>query len=112
MNACVRVHVCVHRPWAWAVGVDHVTIVTPELLATAISFSSLLLYFAAEVMQSEGFGYLEETCPSLLSELLETVAVVDDASQLMLKKRNGSSDIGFHLVDGLDSNGRRMRRRL
>ncbi|OVA17789.1 hypothetical protein BVC80_1835g176 [Macleaya cordata] len=71
----------------------------------------------AAVMQSEGFGYLEESCPSLLSELLETIAVVDEESSLLLsRKRNGSNNnIGLNLVaDGplLDPNGRRMRRRL
>lgn len=80
---------------------------------------SVCLKFAASpgnlgvVMQSEGFGYLEEMCPTLLSELLETVAVVDeDASSTMSRKRSSSSNIGLNLIDGLDSNGRCMRRRL
>ncbi|RWR81582.1 BTB/POZ and MATH domain-containing protein 3 [Cinnamomum micranthum f. kanehirae] len=101
--------------------------ITADTVATTMALAeqhhcaqlkTVCLKFAAspgnlgEVMHSEGFGYLEETCPSLLSELLETVAVVDDASQLMCKKRNGSSNTGLHFIDGLDSNGRRMRRRL
>eukprot|EP00268_Persea_americana_P006312 TRINITY_DN1228_c0_g1_i1.p1 TRINITY_DN1228_c0_g1~~TRINITY_DN1228_c0_g1_i1.p1 ORF type:complete len:411 (-),score=60.92 TRINITY_DN1228_c0_g1_i1:460-1692(-) len=65
------------------------------------------------VMKSDGFGCLEETCPSLLSELLETVAVVDEEdTSLMNRKRSSSSNIGLDIVDGLDSNLRRMRRRL
>lgn len=64
-------------------------------------------------MKSDGFGCLEETCPSLLSELLETVAVVDEEdTSLMNRKRSSSSNIGLDIVDGLDSNLRRMRRRL
>ncbi|XXG66340.1 hypothetical protein AAC387_Pa05g3843 [Persea americana] len=101
--------------------------VTADTVATTMALAeqhhcaqlkTVCLKFAAspgnlgEVMHSEGFGYLEETCPSLLSELLETVAVVDDASQPMCKKRNGNSNTGLHFFDGLDSNGRRMRRRL
>lgn len=67
----------------------------------------------AVVMKSDGFGCLEETCPSLLSELLETVAVVDEEdTSLMNRKRSSSSNIGLDIVDGLDSNLRRMRRRL
>ncbi|KAL5991753.1 hypothetical protein ACLOJK_012664 [Asimina triloba] len=64
------------------------------------------------VMQSDGFGYLEETCPSLLSELLETVAVVDDDTGSVSRKRSGSSNIGLNLPDDLDLNGKRFRRRL
>lgn len=63
-------------------------------------------------MQSDGFGSLEETCPSLLSDLLETVAVVDEDTSLMNRKRSSSSNIGLDIEDGLDSNLRRMRRRL
>lgn len=63
-------------------------------------------------MQTEGFGYLEETCPSLLSDLLETIAVVDDDPTQMSLKRGGSSVEGLDLADGIDSTGRRLRRRL
>lgn len=74
----------------------------------------------AEVMQSDGFKYLEECCQSLLSELLETVASVDDkGSQTVASKRNGSSIIGIAVaaegsaaVDSGIPNGRRTRRRL
>lgn len=63
-------------------------------------------------MQSEGFNYLEETCPSLLSDLLATVAVVDDDPSSFCRKRSGSSNLGLNLMDGVDLNGRRMRRRM
>ncbi|XP_058109499.1 BTB/POZ and MATH domain-containing protein 3 isoform X1 [Magnolia sinica] len=101
------------------VGAD--TVATTLALAEqhhCFQLKSVCLKFAASpgnlgvVMQSEGFGYLEETCPSLLSELLETVAVVDDDVGMPSRKRSGSSNIGLNLVDGLDSNSRRLRRRL
>lgn len=70
-------------------------------------------------MHSEGFKHLEQSCPSLLSELLETVASVDENSKLMPnKKRSGSSIFGLDLaadggvVESLNPNGRRLRRRL
>ncbi|GER34946.1 BTB/POZ and MATH domain-containing protein 3 [Striga asiatica] len=69
------------------------------------------------VMRSDGFRHLEQSCPSLLSELLETVASVDEKSNLLYgKKRSGSSIFGLDLaVDGgsqsVDNNGRRLRRR-
>ncbi|KAK9168333.1 hypothetical protein Syun_000473 [Stephania yunnanensis] len=67
----------------------------------------------AAVMQSEGFKYLEETRASLLSELLETIAVVDDDPSLPLsRKRSSSSNIGLNLDQSLDADGRRVRRRL
>ncbi|KAK9123887.1 hypothetical protein Sjap_013489 [Stephania japonica] len=67
----------------------------------------------AAVMQSEGFKYLEETRASLLSELLETIAVVDDDPSLPLsRKRSSSSNIGLNLDQSLDADGRRVRRRM
>lgn len=71
-------------------------------------------------MQSEGFRHLEQSCPSLLSELLETVASVDDKSNLVSgnnKKRSGSSIFGLDLAAGgaaesVNPNGRRLRRRV
>lgn len=63
-------------------------------------------------MQSEGFGHLEESFPALLSELLQTVATVDDDGGLLCRKRTGSSNIGLNLMDALESDPRRMRRRV
>lgn len=71
----------------------------------------------AAVMQSEGFGYLEESCPSLLSELLGVIASVDEnLTMLSSKKRSGSSILGLDLpADGggpaESASGRRRRRR-
>ncbi|KAK1299531.1 BTB/POZ and MATH domain-containing protein 3 [Acorus calamus] len=65
------------------------------------------------VMKSEGYHHLEETCPALLSDMLEAVAVVDEDPNLVCKKRTSSSNIGMNIVaDGIDLNGRRMRRRV
>lgn len=69
-------------------------------------------HLLAAVMQTEGFNYLEATCPSLLSDLLATVAVVDDDSSPISRKRSGSSNIGLNLMDSVDLNGRRMKRRM
>eukprot|EP00262_Sarcandra_glabra_P018402 TRINITY_DN658_c0_g1_i2.p1 TRINITY_DN658_c0_g1~~TRINITY_DN658_c0_g1_i2.p1 ORF type:complete len:417 (+),score=46.58 TRINITY_DN658_c0_g1_i2:212-1462(+) len=102
--------------------------ITADTVATTLALAeqhhcsqlkSVCLKYAAApgnlgaVMQSEGFGYLEETCPSLLSELLETIAVVDDDhASPMSRKRSGSSNMGLILVDTVDVNGRRVRRRM
>ncbi|KAG0487829.1 hypothetical protein HPP92_006640 [Vanilla planifolia] len=63
------------------------------------------------VLQTEGFGYLEQSCPSLLSDLLATVAVTEEDSSSG-RKRLGCSSIGLNILDGVDSSGRRTRRRL
>ncbi|KAL0303770.1 UNVERIFIED_CONTAM: BTB/POZ and MATH domain-containing protein 3, partial [Sesamum radiatum] len=70
-------------------------------------------------MQSVGFRHLEQSCPSLLSELLETVASVDEKSNLVSgKRRSGSSIFGLDLAaDGGvaepgNPSGRRLRRRI
>ncbi|XP_026454881.1 BTB/POZ and MATH domain-containing protein 3-like [Papaver somniferum] len=61
-----------------------------------VQLKTVCLNFAARpenlgaVMQSEGFAYLEDSCPSLLLELLETVAEVDkESSHIFNRKRNG-----------------------
>ncbi|XP_016204856.1 BTB/POZ and MATH domain-containing protein 2 isoform X4 [Arachis ipaensis] len=54
------------------------------------------------VMQTDGFDYLKESCPSVLTELLEYVARFTEHSDLMFKHRN---DV---LLDGSDINGRRL----
>ncbi|CAN6565539.1 hypothetical protein FF1_041312 [Malus domestica] len=72
------------------------------------------------VMQSEGYKHLEESCPSMLVELLETFAAVDDNSSLLSsRKRSGSSIYGLDLpadgggtaAESANPNGRRVRRR-
>ena len=68
-------------------------------------------------MQSEAFLHLKESCPSMLLELLETFASVDDNSSQLSRKRSGSSIYGQDLadvaaVDSANPNGRRIRRRM
>lgn len=106
---------------------DEITIETvPTTLSLAeqhrcVQLKTACLKFAAAnlnaVMHSEGFRYLEESCPSLLSELLQTVASVDDTSGLPVsKKRSSSSVFGLDLASDrgvpAESGGRRFRRRL
>ncbi|KAI7747956.1 hypothetical protein M8C21_017581 [Ambrosia artemisiifolia] len=90
-----------------------------QLKAICLKFASTNL---GAVMQTEGFKYVEETCPLLLSELLETVAsaAVDERSGEggLTRKRSGSSIIGLdlaaaevHMVVDDDPNVRRVRRR-
>jgi speckle-type POZ protein len=55
------------------------------------------------VMQTDGFEYLKESCPSILSELLAYVAKVSDSLS-----RHGSDGI----PDGSDAHGRRVKQRL
>ncbi|KAL2565652.1 hypothetical protein AAZV13_19G119600 [Glycine max] len=58
------------------------------------------------VMQTDGFEYLKESCPSVLTELLEYVARFTEHSDIMCKHRNEA------LLDGSDINGRRVKQRL
>ncbi|KAL7107750.1 hypothetical protein ACP275_06G074300 [Erythranthe tilingii] len=88
----------------------------PQLKAICLKFAATNL---GVVMQSEGFRHLEESCPSLLSELLETVASVDEKPNSVSgnnKKRSGSSIFGLDLAadgvaESVNPNGRRLRRR-
>ncbi|XP_043715915.1 BTB/POZ and MATH domain-containing protein 3 [Telopea speciosissima] len=105
--------------------------ITVDTVATTLALAeqhqcsqlkNICLMFAAGnlggVMQSEGYGYLEESCPSLLSELLATIAVGDkDSSLLLSRKRGGGTNTGTSLaaeatVAVIDPDNRRMRRRL
>ncbi|KAI4301293.1 hypothetical protein L6164_034585 [Bauhinia variegata] len=58
------------------------------------------------VMQTDGFEYLKESCPSVLTELLEYVARFTEHSVFMCK--HGIEAI----LDGSDINGRRVKQRL
>ncbi|CAA7029000.1 unnamed protein product [Microthlaspi erraticum] len=62
------------------------------------------------VMKSEGFKHLKQSCPSLMSELLNTVAAADksSASGQSNKKRSVSSVLG---CDTSNANVRQVRRR-
>ncbi|CAN4091739.1 unnamed protein product [Withania somnifera] len=78
----------------------------------ATELKAVCLRFAAEnlaaVMQSDGFEYLKENCPSLQSELLKIVAgCEDDCSSGGGKSRS----VWAQLSDGGDTNGRRLRQR-
>ncbi|GAA0172763.1 hypothetical protein LIER_26521 [Lithospermum erythrorhizon] len=105
--------------------------VTTDSVATTLSLAeqhrcpqlkSICLKFAAAnlgvVMKSNGFTHLEESCPALLAELLETVASVDEKSSSTLsRKRSSSSIIGLDMAPGgpaepANSNVRRSRRRV
>ncbi|PKU86806.1 BTB/POZ and MATH domain-containing protein 3 [Dendrobium catenatum] len=65
------------------------------------------------VLQTEGFEYLGQSCPSLLSDLLATVAVVEEDSRPASRKRAATTNIALNITDGgVDSSGRQTRRRL
>ncbi|XP_051120056.1 BTB/POZ and MATH domain-containing protein 3-like [Andrographis paniculata] len=101
-----------------------------ETLATTLSIAeehrcphlkAVCLKFAAEnltaVMQSEGFKELEQSWPALMSELLETVASVDEEkpSAVSGKKRSGSSVFGLDMeadgeAESENPNSKRQRR--
>jgi speckle-type POZ protein len=57
-------------------------------------------------MQTDGFEYLKESCPSVLTELLEYVARFTEHSDFLCKHRNEA------ILDGSDVNGRRVKQRL
>ena len=63
-------------------------------------------------METEGFNYLEETCPSLLSDLLATVAVVDDDPASVNRKRGVCGNEGAAPVESFEGSERRTRRRV
>ncbi|CAK9175849.1 unnamed protein product [Ilex paraguariensis] len=58
------------------------------------------------VMQTDGFGYLKESCPSVLTELLEYVARMNEHSVITTKHGNEA------FLDGSDVNGRRVKQRI
>ena len=58
------------------------------------------------VMETEGFGYLKESCPSVLTELLQYVATIGEHSAIACG--NGK----LTLLDGSDVNRRRVKPRL
>lgn len=64
------------------------------------------LNFVAAVMQTDGFEYLKESCPNVLTELLEYVARINEHSIAVGKQ--GLEGI----LDGSDVNGRRVKQRL
>lgn len=72
----------------------------------ALQLKLVCLKFAAAnlagVLLSDGFKHLRESCPSLQSEILRTVAGVEE---------DGTKSTWAQLSDGTDANGRRVRQR-
>ncbi|XP_022731079.1 BTB/POZ and MATH domain-containing protein 4-like [Durio zibethinus] len=75
-----------------------------ELRAVCLRFAAENL---AAVMRSDGFEYLRESCPSLQSELLKTVAGCEEDCSSGGKSRS----VWAQLSDGGDTNSRRVRQR-
>ncbi|GKU86654.1 hypothetical protein SLEP1_g1151 [Rubroshorea leprosula] len=75
-----------------------------QLKAVCLKFVAMPENLKA-VMQTDGFEYLRQSCPSVLSELLQYVAKTDDPATLT---KHGTEAI----LDGSDANGRRVRQRL
>ncbi|KAL3531381.1 hypothetical protein ACH5RR_010703 [Cinchona calisaya] len=57
------------------------------------------------VMQTDGFEYLKESCPNVLTELLEYVARINEHSVSFSKQASDG-------IDGSDVHGRRVKQRL
>ncbi|GMI80759.1 hypothetical protein like AT2G39760 [Hibiscus trionum] len=88
-----------------------------QLKAVCLKFAATPANLGA-VMQSEGFRHLEESCPSLLSEMLKAIASVEECSNLLSsRKRSSSSVYGMDLAteapmeEPENPNERRVRRR-
>eukprot|EP00249_Psilotum_nudum_P017133 c26177_g4_i1 orf=1-825(+) len=80
-----------------------------QLKAVCLKFAAANL---AAVMQSDGYEYLKESCPSLQSELLRTVAGVDhDTGIGAPAATNRKTTIWIPGLDGSDASGRRVRQR-
>ncbi|KAK4281127.1 hypothetical protein QN277_012657 [Acacia crassicarpa] len=76
-----------------------------QLKAVCLKFIAMPENLRA-VMQTDGFEYLKESCPSVLTELLEYVGRFTEHSDFMCKHRSEA------ILDGSDINGRRVKQRL
>ncbi|VVB15108.1 unnamed protein product [Arabis nemorensis] len=76
-----------------------------QLKAVCLKFVALPENLKA-VMQTDGFDYLKKSCPSLLTELLEYVARLNEQSVIASGHRKEV------FADGCDANGRRVKQRL
>lgn len=76
-----------------------------QLKAVCLKFVALPENLRA-VMQMDGFDYLKESCPDVLTELLEYVARFSEHSPAISKRIN---DV---VPDGVDVHGRRVKQRL
>ena len=79
-----------------------------ELKAVCLKFAASNL---AAVMHSEGFEYLRDSCPTLQSELLKTVAGVYEEGGGTGVVSNRNRSVWGPLSDGTDAVGRRVRPR-
>ncbi|KAM3366693.1 hypothetical protein ACQJBY_015826 [Aegilops geniculata] len=82
-----------------------------QLKSACLKFTAVRQNLGA-VMETEGFNYLEETCPSLLSDLLATVAVVDDDPASVNRKRGVCINEDVNPVESVEASDRRTRRRV
>uniref|UniRef100_A0A5B7BT34 Putative BTB/POZ and MATH domain-containing protein 2-like n=1 Tax=Davidia involucrata TaxID=16924 RepID=A0A5B7BT34_DAVIN len=76
-----------------------------QLKAVCLKFVALPENLKA-VMQTEGFEHLKESCPSVLTELLEYVARIGEHSVISYGYGNATTP------DGSDMNGRRVKQRI
>lgn len=76
-----------------------------QLKAVCLKFVAMPENLRA-VMQTDGFEYLKESCPSVLTELLEYVARISEHSVIVSRHGNEAR------LDGSDVNGRRVKQRL
>lgn len=64
------------------------------------------------MLQSDGYEYLRESCPSLQCELLKAVAGIDMNQGLEETFMNCKTITDTTSLDGSDENGRRVRQRV
>ncbi|KAF8401624.1 hypothetical protein HHK36_012570 [Tetracentron sinense] len=76
-----------------------------QLKAVCLKFVALPENLRA-VMQTDGFEYLKESCPSVMTELLEYVAKAGELSVMVCRHGNEA------ILDGSDINGRRVKQRV
>ena len=77
------------HPCYWGIAMTLGLILT-TLKAAGLKYAAVPSNFGA-VLQMGGFRYLEEACSSPLSDLLETITVVEiDPNQMPLKRRGNS----------------------
>ncbi|CAM6009740.1 unnamed protein product [Sphagnum balticum] len=79
-----------------------------ELKAVCLKFAASNL---AAVMQSDGFEYLQKSCPTLQSELLKTVAGVHEDSGGGATGSIRNRSVWGQSSEGTEANGRRVRPR-
>ncbi|XP_071723369.1 BTB/POZ and MATH domain-containing protein 2-like [Rutidosis leptorrhynchoides] len=81
-----------------------------QLKAVCLKFIALPENLKA-VMQTDGFEHLQESCPSVLTELLQHVAKFGEHCATARGKRGAYREDAL-LLDGSDVNGRRVKQRM